>query len=125
MPILKLLRFYYFTFLYHYRNKPESWVGDFRSVLLVELSIFWFILTLWLLFDPGFWLIGSLTKLLVFTINVLILIILHWYLMSKGRSEVIFQEFKNHPLNNQTNRTICWAVWAGSFVLFLLSASLQ
>lgn len=125
MPIMKLLRFYYFTFLYHYRNKPESWVGDFRSVLLVELSIFWFILTLWLLFDPGFWSLGSLTKPFVLAGNIILLIILKIYLMNKGRAELIFQEFKNHQLNNQTNRTICWVVWAGSFILFLLSASLQ
>lgn len=125
MPILKLLRFYYFTFLYHYRNKRESWLGDFRAVLLVELSICWFILTLWLLFDPGFTTFGSWTKLLVFTINIILLIILKIYLMNKGRAELIFQEFKNDPINKQSNRTICWAVWAGSFVLFLLSSFLQ
>ncbi|WP_214228036.1 hypothetical protein [Pedobacter sp. B4-66] len=122
---MKLLRFYYFTFLYHYRNKPESWVGDFRGVLLVELSMFWFILTLWLLLDPGFWSMGSWTKPIVLASNMILLIALKIYLMNKGRAELIFQEFKNHQLNNQTNRTVCWAVWAGSFVLFLLSASLQ
>ncbi len=122
---MKLLRFYYFTFLYHYRNKPESWVGDFRSVLLVELSMCWFILTLWLLFDSGFRSMGSLTKPIVLGSNIILLIILQRYLMSKGRAELIFQEFKDHQLNSQTNRTICWAVWAGSFILFLLSASLQ
>lgn len=122
---MKLLRFYYFTFLYHYRNKPKNWVGDFRSVLLVELSMCWFILTLWLLFDSGLQSMGSSTKPLVLGSNIILLIILQRYLMSKGRAELIFQEFKDHQLNSQTSRTICWAVWAGSFILFLLSASLQ
>jgi len=122
---MKLLRFYYFSFLYHYRNKPESWVGDFRSVLLVELSICWLILSLWLLADPGFWSMGSWTKPLVLGVNIIILIILQRYLMNKGRSELIFQEFKSHQLNNQTNRAICWAIWAGSFILFIVSAALQ
>nr|WP_157247090.1 hypothetical protein [Pedobacter panaciterrae] len=50
---MKLLRFYYFTFLYHYRNKPESWAADFRSVLLVELSMCWLGLSLLIFVDPG------------------------------------------------------------------------
>ncbi len=122
---MRLLRFYYFTFLYHYRNKPESWVGDFRSVLLVELSICWLMLGLWVLVDPGLSELGSWTKLIVLFVNIIILIILQRYLMSKGRSELIFKEFKDHQINNETNRTICWAVWAVSFIFFLISASLQ
>ena len=122
---MKLLRFYYFTFLHHYRNKPESWVGDFRSVLLVELSMCWLVLSLWLVVDPGLRTLESWTKPILFSINIIMLIVLQWYLMSKGRSELIFQEFKNHQLNSETNRVICWAIWAGSFILFLITASLQ
>ncbi|WP_449437863.1 hypothetical protein [Pedobacter steynii] len=122
---MRLLRFYYFTFLYHYRNKPESWVGDFRSVLLVELSICWLMLGLWVLVDPGLSELGSWTKLIVLFVNIIILIILQRYLMSKGRSELIFKEFKDQQINNETNRAICWAVWAVSFIFFLISASLQ
>jgi len=122
---MRLLRFYYFTFLYHYRNKPESWVGDFRSVLLVELSICWLVLGVWVLVDPGLSELGSWTKLIVLSVNITILIILQRYLMNKGRSELIFKEFKDHQINSQTNRTICWGVWAASFIFFLISASLQ
>ena len=122
---MRLLRFYYFTFLYHYRNKPESWVGDFRSVLLVELSICWLMLGLWVLVDPGLSELGAWTKLIVLFVNIIILIILQRYLMSKGRSELIFKEFKDQQINNETNRTICWAVWTVSFIFFLISASLQ
>lgn len=56
---MKLLRFYYFTFLY-------------------------------------FWSMGSWTKPLVIAVNVIILVVLQRYLMNKGRSELIFQEFKSH-----------------------------
>jgi len=122
---MKLLRFYYFTFLDHYRSKPESRSAEFRSVLLVELSICWLILTIWLLADPGFWSMGSWTKPIVLGANVIILILLHRYLMHKGRSELIFLEFKNHSFNNQNNRSISWAVWVGSFILFILAASFQ
>ena len=122
---MRLLRFYYFTFLYHYRNKPESWIGDFRSVLLVELSVCWLVLSAWLLVDPGLRTLESWTKPVVLGINIVILIILQRYLMSRGRSELIFEEFKNDQLNSQTNRVISWAIWAGSFILFLLMASLQ
>nr|WP_068888852.1 hypothetical protein [Pedobacter panaciterrae] len=119
------LRFYYYTFLYHYRSKPESWAGEYRSLLLVELSFCWLILTLWLLIDPGLWAFGSVTKPLILLINIITLVILHQYLMNKGRSEAIFTEFKDHPINTNSNQRICWAVWAGSFIFFLISALIQ
>lgn len=122
---MKWLRFYYFTFLYHYRNKPESWSGDFRSVLLVELSICWLMLSLLLITDPDLDAIASITKPLILMANIIILIVLHRILMSKGRSETIFKEFKDSPINTTTNRSICWAIWAGSMIVFFLAASLQ
>jgi len=119
------LRFYYFTFLYHYWNKPETWVGSFRSLLLVELSLFWLFLSLWLIIDPGFLLLSFWTKPAVLIFNILLLALLYWKLMHKGKSETIFEEFKGHYLNTNANRIICWTVWAGSFLSFLISAFLQ
>lgn len=119
------LRFYYFNFINHYRNKPDSWAGDFRSLLLVELSMFWLILSIWLLIDPGLRGLGSWTKPIVLVINIVILFCLHRYLMHKGRSEAILKEFKDHPINTSTNRTICWAIWVGTLISFFISASLQ
>lgn len=122
---MTLLRFYYFTFLWHYRNKPESWVGDFRSLLLVELGLFWLILSIWLLIDPGLWGLGAATKPLIFASNFILLALLYRYLMYKGRSEAIFAEFKDHPINTSKNRLICWVVWIGSFAVFIIAALLQ
>jgi hypothetical protein len=122
---MKWLRFYYFTFLYHYRNKPESWAGELRSLLLVELSICWLMLSLLLIFDPGLDALGSATKPLILFINVIILIALHSILMSKGRSEAIFKKYKESSINTTASRSICWAIWAGSLIVFFLAASLQ
>jgi hypothetical protein len=122
---MKWLRFYYFTFLYHYRNKPDSWVGDFRALLLVELSICWLVLSLWLIADPGLNALGSGTKLLLLLINVIILAILQIVLRSKGKSKAIFKEFKDSAINTTTNRCICWAIWAGSMIVFFLTAALK
>lgn len=119
------LRFYYFTYLYHYKDKPESWTGDFRSLLLVELSLCWLILSIWLLIDTGLQGLGPMTKPVIMLINVIILAALHRYLMHKDRSKAIFKEFKDHPRNTRTNRTICWAIWAGSLLAFFISASTQ
>lgn len=125
MHLMIWMRFYYFTFLYHYRNKPENWAGSFRSLLLVELSLFWLLLSFWLTIDAGFFLLGSLTKPAMLIFNVLLLAALYWKLIYKGKSEAIFEEFRHHSLNTNLNRIICWTVWACSFLIFLISAFLQ
>lgn len=118
---MTFLKFYYFTFLRHFKNiGDESWDPSFRAVLLVELSFAFLLLIIGLLINPEFPFGASENMVGRGTwvgLNIIILISLYRYLARKSNSEQIYKTFIDHPWNTRTNRIICWIIWA---VIFLM-----
>ncbi|ATP57294.1 hypothetical protein CPT03_12835 [Pedobacter ginsengisoli] len=112
-----LLRFYYFCFLYFYKDKPESWDGWFRALLLVELTIFGICMLLGLLINKSVLHLTPYTRVVSIALNIVILIILYYVLAAKGRHENIYDEFINHHWNTKRTRIICWGIWISSLLL--------
>lgn len=109
---MKWFRFYYYNFLQYYKKKGESWGPESRSLLLVELTVFFLLLLVWLIFDPYFTdlLPFHLFRIVNIVFNVLLLFVFYRILVAKGRSELIFEEFKESPMDTKLNRAICWIV---------------
>lgn len=112
-----LLRFYYFCFLYFFKDKPEDWDGWFRSLLLVKLSIFGITMVIGLLVNKSILHLTPYTRVICIALNLVILGILYWMLAAKGRYEDIYGEFINHQWNTMRIRITCWVIWISSLLL--------
>ena len=122
---MKFLEFYYFNFLYFYRNKPANWDSWFRSLMLVELTIFFLTFIVLLLIDNRFLDYVPHARLYNIILNIMVLVALHHGLARDGKSRVIFDEFMSHPWNTKGNRIICWAIWILSMILFTAIAFIK
>lgn len=112
-----LLRFYYFCFLYFYKDKPKDWDGWFRALLLVELSIFGLTMLIGLLVNKSIMHLTPFTRVIGIVINLVILGLLYWMLAAKGRHEDIYDEFINHQWNTKRTRVACWVIWISGLLL--------
>lgn len=124
---MPLLKFYYFTFLYHFKKiGNESWNPPFRAVLLVELTFAFLLILTGLLLDPSFPYFSSeffISRLGWWAINIIILVLLYQFLARKSNSDKIYETFISHPWNTRTNRAICWTIWVIVFLApFVLAA---
>jgi hypothetical protein len=116
---MKLLKFYYFNFLYYYRNKPASWDSWFRSLMLVELTIFFLTFIILLLTDNRFLDHIPHARLYNIILNIIILVARYRGLARNGKSQIIFDDLISHHWNTKTNRIICWTIWILSVTLFI------
>jgi len=112
-----ILRFYYFCFLYFYKDKPESWVGWFRALLLVELTIFGITMLIGLLVNKSILHLTPYTRVINIVLNLVVLQILYLLLAAKGKHGDIYDEFINHRWNTKRTRVICWVIWISSLLL--------
>lgn len=119
------IRFYYFSFLYFYKDKDENWVPWYRGLLLVELTVFFFILFVCLVIDPNFFAATPRNRLYNIGFNFILLLMLYQVLVRKGKSEEIYKEFISHPLNTKKNRIICWIIWVVIFLTPMVVAMIN
>ncbi len=124
---MKWLRFYYFVFLNYYKPKGEDWVPEYRSLFLVQLSIFLILMEIILLLE--YYVIHPAVSVFhyrpyLILMAIISLIFLHQILVKNGKSEKIYAEFNNHPLNTARNRRLCWVIWVFCFLLFMITAVL-
>ena len=117
-----LLRFYYFSFVYFYKSKPENWEGWFRSVLLVELTIFGSLMLVKQLVNRFITELPPINQVLLLIINIAILGILYQILAARGKSQITYSEFLSHPWNTKINRMMCWLIWILSLILPMILA---
>ena len=120
------LRFYYFVFLKSF-TKPENPAPWFSALLVVELSVFFLIAFMLLLFDRYF-LDGGRAMFgyrgFGILANVAALYVLYIVLAKNGKSEAIFSEFVEHPMNTRKNRITCWIIWIALMLLPMVTATI-
>src|SRR5690606_30215783 len=96
-----LLKFYYFSLLYHYRKRGENYVPSlpsFSSVLLMELTAMSLVSFVILLIDPTFFqgALRSIGRLYWLIFNIIMQIILYQIFGRQSKSTKIFEMFIVH-----------------------------
>src|SRR5690606_26357981 len=122
-----LLKFYYFSLLYHYRKRGENYVPSFSSVLLMELTAMSLVSFVILLIDPTFFqgALRSIGRLYWLIFNIIMLIILYQIFGRQSKSTKIFEMFIVHEWNTKTNRMLCWLFWTISFLAPITLATIR
>ena len=122
---MKYFRFYYFSFLYFYKDKPESWIAEYRSLFLVSITITNAVTFILLTIYPNFKGIYPYAKLIIVALFIILCTTMQRLLISTHKYRLIFEEFKDHPLNTKLNRVICWLIWLISFTAPAILAIIQ
>lgn len=114
----KIFKFYYFSFLYHYKKRGVNYVPSFSAVLLMELTAMSLVSLTVLLIDPYFFqgASQSIGRLYWLIFNVIMLIILFQIFGRKTKSTEVYEMFIDHKWNTKTNRMLCWLFWTISFL---------
>jgi len=122
---MKYLKFYYFSFLFFYKDKPESWITEYRSLFLVLITVTSAVSFVLLMLYPNFNGIYPYVRVVILTLFIASFIIMQRVLISTGKYQLIFDEFENHPINTRTNRVTCWVIWLLSFTAPIVLAIIQ
>jgi len=122
---MKYLRFYYFSFLYFYKDKPLNWDSEYRSLLLVLTTIIFTLIFILLIIYPNLQGIYSYAKLGLIGLSILLGVILQYTLIASGKYNLIFQEFEDHPMNTKSSRIACWSIWILTFISPIILAVIQ
>jgi hypothetical protein len=116
-----LVRFYYFAFLYHYRQKGEdsaSWSG---SLMVVVITLFFITGIFYSFLQHFFFLPLTLNTLRFYAFGYCAVLFLALYqsLVRNGKSEKIYIEFISHPWNTKKNRIVCFVIFFASMLLMM------
>lgn len=122
---MKYLRFYYFSFLYFYKDKPESWNAEYRSMFIVSYTVISLMSFVLLVFYPNFKGVYTYARFSIVAIFIILCAVIQRALISNGKYRLIFEEFKSHPINTKSNRIACWIIWSTSFIAPMVLAILQ
>ncbi len=122
---MKYLRFYYFSFLYFYKDKPLDWISEYRSFFLVLITIISILSFILLLLYPNLIGIYSYARLGLIVLFILLGVLFQYTLIHSGKYMHIFEEFQNHAMNTKSNRIVCYMVWFLTFISPSILAVIQ
>ena len=113
---MKYLKFYYFSFFYFFKDKPESWIPEYRSLFLVSVTVISSASLILLIFYPNLIGIYSFARFAIVGLFLAFSVIMQRVLISGGKYHAIFEEFEDHSINTKSNRAACWFIWIITFV---------
>ncbi|HMI04998.1 MAG TPA: hypothetical protein VK541_21105 [Pedobacter sp.] len=122
---MKYLRFYYFSFLYFYKDKPESWIPEYRGLFIITMTIVSAVSFVLLMFYPNYNGIGTYVRLIMAALFITIAALMQRVLIANGKYRLIFEEFENHPMNKRSGRLACWIIWLAIFIAPLVLSVIQ
>ncbi len=121
-----LLRFYYFTFLYHYthqastKNDEGKW---FRALGVVLLTFFFLVMWIYVILEHFFNVpmkgLYQNRYYVIIGFGVPVGYLLYLILAQNGKYNAIYEEFESNPWNTKKNRVICWVIWVASIFVDL------
>ena len=113
---MKYLKFYFFSFIYFYKDKPESWIPEYRSLFLVSITVTSSVSLILLTFYPNLIGIYPFARLALVGLFLAFSATMQRVLISSGKYHAIFKEFEDHPMNTKSNRMACWFIWIVTFI---------
>lgn len=120
---MKYLRFYYFAFIKN-NNRFDSHI---IALMIVELSFFFLIMFILLILDRFAF---DQTRAMfayrgtAILINLVFLYYLYSILVKNGKSDLIYEEFIDHPMNTRKNCILCYAIWGALVLLPLVTGTI-
>lgn len=111
--MIDIVKFYYFAFLYHYKQKGEdstSWSG---SLMVVVVTFFFITALLYAVLQHFFFSPVPLNTLRIYVFGYCAVLFFVFYrsLVRNGKSEKIYNEFISHTWNTRKNRITCFIVF--------------
>lgn len=118
---MMLIKFYYFAFLHYYKQKGEDWVPWHRSIMVVEMTIFFLVALIYSVLQHFFFSVLPIVSLRIYGFGfcVLLFLVLYRGLVRGGKSEKIYNEFISHPWNTKKNRVACFIIFFVSLLLMM------